>query len=62
MVINPEQAAGSEIARLIKFPPATNVEIFAKGRVEMVEINVTNDMAISNMQLKNIETDFLHQF
>ena len=37
MVINPEQAAGSEIARLIKFPPATNVEIFAKGRVEMVD-------------------------
>jgi trk system potassium uptake protein TrkA len=58
MVINPEQAAGSEIARLIKFPPATNVEIFAKGRVEMVEINVTNDMAISNMQLKNIANRF----
>ena len=54
MVINPEQAAGIEIARLIKFPPAINVEIFAKGRVEMVEINVTPDMAIANMQLKNI--------
>jgi len=58
MVINPEQAAASEIARLIKFPPATNVEIFAKGRVEMVEINVTRDMAIANMQLKNIANRF----
>lgn len=58
MVINPEQAAGSEIARLIKFPPATNVEIFAKGRVELVEINVTRDMAIANVQLKNIANQF----
>jgi len=58
MVINPEQAAGSEIARLIKFPPAINVEIFAKGRVEMVEINVTKNMAIAGMQLKNIANRF----
>lgn len=58
MVINPEQAAGSEITRLIKFPPATNVEIFAKGRVEMVEINVTNSMAITDMYLKDISHRF----
>jgi trk system potassium uptake protein TrkA len=58
MVINPEQAAGSEIARLIKFPPAINVEIFAKGRVEMVEINVTKSMAIADMRLKDIANRF----
>lgn len=58
MVINPEQAAGSEIARLIKFPPAVNVEIFAKGRVEMVEINVTRNMAVMGMHLKNIANRF----
>lgn len=58
MVINPEQATGSEIARLIKFPPAINVEVFAKGRVEMVEINVTRNMAIADMQLKNVSKQF----
>ncbi len=58
MVINPEQAAGSEIARLIKFPPAVNVEIFAKGRVEMVEIEVTQDMAVVGMHLKDIANRF----
>ena len=58
MVINPEQAAGSEIARLIKFPPAVNVEIFAKGRVEMVEISVTRSMAIAEMRLKHIANRF----
>ena len=41
MIINPEQAVAQEIARLIKFPPAVNVEIFAKGRVEIVEIKAT---------------------
>ncbi len=54
MVINPEQAAGSEIARLIKFPPAINVEIFAKGRVEMVEIKITRNMSVAGMRLKDI--------
>lgn len=58
MVINPEQATGREIARLIKFPPAINVEMFAKGRVEMVEINVTKSMAIVDMHLKDIAKRF----
>lgn len=58
MVINPEQAAANEIARLIKFPPAVNVEIFAKGRVEMVEIKVTKNMSVAGMYLKDIAEKF----
>ena len=56
MVINPEQAAASEIARLIKFPPAVNVEVFAKGRVEMVEIKVISGMSIIGTKLKDFST------
>lgn len=54
MVINPEQAVAGEISRLLEFPPAVNVEMFAKGRVVMMEMKVTRDMSIVNMSLKNI--------
>jgi len=54
MVINPEQAVAGEISRLLEFPPAVNVEIFAKGRVVMMEMKVTRDMSIVDMSLKDI--------
>ncbi len=56
MVINPEQAAASEIARILSFPTAVNMELFAKGRVELVEIKVTEEVSIIGMQLKNISS------
>ena len=37
LVLNPEQAAASEISRILRFPSAAKVESFAKGRAEMVE-------------------------
>lgn len=54
MVINPEQAAANEIARSLSFPAAVNVEIFAKGRVELVELKITEDISLAGMKLKNI--------
>jgi trk system potassium uptake protein TrkA len=54
MVINPERALASEISRMLQFPPAIDVETFARGRVEMIEIKVTGSMDIVNMAIKNI--------
>ncbi len=54
MVINPEQAIAGEIARLIEFPPAANVETFAKGRVLMMEMKVTSKMSIIDKSLDSI--------
>lgn len=54
MVINPERAAAREIARILRFPQAENIEIFAKGQVEMVEIRVTESMPISGMKIRDI--------
>jgi len=54
LVINPEQSAAREIARLLRFPSATDVEHFAKGRVEFVEITATKDMPFIGVPLKNI--------
>ena len=54
LVINPEQAAAGEIARLLRFPSAVNIESFAKGRVDLIEIKATEGIPIIGMKLKNI--------
>ena len=54
LIINPEQAAADEIANVLNFPTAINVENFAKGRVKMVEIKAAADMPIVGMKLKDI--------
>ncbi len=57
MVINPELAAAGEIARILKFPSAIDVDSFAKSRVELLkfrvpEHSVLNDMALSELSKK----------
>ena len=54
MVINPEQAAAGEIAHLLRFPSATNFERFSKGRVNLLEVNVTKDMPLVGVKLKDL--------
>ncbi|HHV72568.1 MAG TPA: NAD(P)-binding domain-containing protein, partial [Clostridia bacterium] len=44
LVINPEQAAADEIANILSFSIAANVESFAKGQVKLAEIKITDDM------------------
>ena len=58
LIINPEQAAADEIANLLNFSSAINVENFAKGRVKMVEIKATADMPMVGMRLKDIGSKF----
>ena len=36
MVINPESATAVEISRLLRFPPAADIETFCRGRVELM--------------------------
>jgi len=36
MIINPESATAFEIARLLRFPSAANIETFCRGRVELM--------------------------
>lgn len=54
LIINPEQAASREVGRLLRFPPATDVEHFAKGRIEFIEIKATDSMPIIGIPLKDI--------
>ncbi len=60
MIINPEEAAADEIARIITALPggAIKIENFAKGRVRMVELIVKENMPLAGMQLKHISETF----
>lgn len=63
MTINPEFAAAKEIHRLLHFPLATRIELFAKGRAELVEMKVENGNAIIGKSLyefnKNMHINLL---
>lgn len=57
MVINPELAAAAEIARLIRFPSAIQIDTFAKGRVEILKFKILEgsplcDLKIADMSAK----------
>ncbi|MCR5591808.1 MAG: Trk system potassium transporter TrkA [Lachnospiraceae bacterium] len=56
MVINPEQAAAAEVARIIKFPSAMKVDTFARGRVELIKINVPEGSALDGIRLSEIDS------
>ncbi len=54
MTINPEFATAKEIRRLLQFPSATRVELFAKGRAELVEMKVEADNRVVGKSLVEI--------
>lgn len=56
MVINPEQAAASEIARIIKFPSAIKVDTFARGRVELIKLIVPKKSVLDGMKLSQMDS------
>ena len=51
MAVNPERATALEISRLLRFPFASNIESFAKGRVEMVEFRAQEGDAVVGVPL-----------
>ncbi len=54
MIINPECAAAGEMARLLKFPSALEINTFAKGRVELVKCRVEEDSVLCDLSLKEV--------
>ncbi len=55
MVINPEQAAAAEVARVIKFPSAMKVDIFASGRVELIRISIPEGSMLDGLRLTEMD-------
>lgn len=63
MIINPELAAATEIARLLRFPTANRIDTFARGRVELIRFRLKpeynlNGHSIAEMSAK-IKSDIL---
>ena len=54
LAINPERATALEISRLLRFPFASNIETFAKGRVEMVEFRAQENDALVGIPLQDL--------
>lgn len=53
MVINPEEAAADEIARVLTVPGAIRLENFAKGRVRMVEVLLKEGSPLIGTKMKH---------
>ncbi len=61
MSINPELAAATEIARILKFPSALKIDTLAKGRVELVHFKLADDNPLVNYSLQEISDKFTHK-
>lgn len=63
MIINPEYATASDICHLLKFPSAIDVNVFAKGKVELLtfKINSGSDLDGKNLNYvrSKIENDII---
>ena len=60
MSINPESAAGSEIARILKFPSALKIDTLAKGLVELVQFKLQPDNPLVDKSLHAIGIKYTH--
>lgn len=58
MVINPEYAAAEEIARVLRFPTAIQIEPFAKGKVELIKFRLAKDSQLANMSVKDLASKY----
>ena len=58
MVINPELIAANEIARVLRFPSAIEIDTFAKGRIEILKFKVLEDSVLDNVAVREINSKF----
>lgn len=58
LVVNPEFAAANEIARILRFPTAINMESFAGDRVDLAEIKIGENNPLAGLCVRDIPTRF----
>lgn len=54
MIINPELAAATEIARLLRLPSAIKIDTFAKGHAEMLKFKIKPEFGLNQMIISDI--------
>lgn len=58
MVINPEQTAAEEIARVLRFPSAIQIDTFAKGKIEIMKFRLSEESPLVGCAVKDISKKF----
>lgn len=54
MIVNPERNAASEMARILRFPSAINIDTFAKGRIEILGFKLDEGSILDNMKVSEV--------
>ncbi len=54
MMVNPDYISANEIAKVLRYPEAINIESFAKGRVDLAEIRITSGSILENIALSQL--------
>ena len=54
LVINPEWAAAMEMARLLRFPKAIDIDTFARGRIELLRFRLEEDSPLCGRKIMHI--------
>lgn len=54
MTINPEYAAATEIARILRFPSVIKIDTFARGRVELLEFRIAEGSPLQDCSLLDV--------
>lgn len=54
MMINPDFNSANEIAKVLRYPDAINIETFAKGKVDLAEIRITKGSILENIALSQL--------
>ncbi len=54
MALNPEYASAAEIARILRVPSAIKIDTFAKGRVELHKMKISEDSPLVNLKLSEL--------
>ncbi|MBR5247285.1 MAG: Trk system potassium transporter TrkA [Clostridia bacterium] len=58
LIVNPEFDAANEIAKVLRFPNAINIETFYRGLVDLAEIKLNEGNPLCNMKLMDIFNTF----
>ena len=61
MVINPEQTTARDVAQVLKYPSALQVDTFAKGKVEMLQYRIPGESLLVGKRLREVSGIFKGQ-
>ncbi|MEA1961241.1 MAG: Trk system potassium transporter TrkA [Bacillota bacterium] len=56
LIINPERVTAMEIAQIVKYPEALNVDYYADGKVQLIELPITEESSLIGKKLKDLKS------